>query len=70
MKTQANIGGFHFFLSYLIVVLTVLTGTVCFTCEPTNNYILQLLLLLLCFCVSVCLFVCCFFFQHSLTTQI
>ena len=67
MKTQANIGGFHFFLSYLIVVLTVLTGTVCFTCEPTNNYILQLLLLLLCFCV--CLFVC-FFFQHSLTTQI
>ena len=57
MKTQANIGGFHFFLSYLIVVLTVLTGTVCFTCEPTNNYILQLLLLLLCFCVSVCLFV-------------
>ena len=70
MKTQANIGGFHFFLSYLIVVLTVLTGTVCFTCEPTNNYILQLLLLLLCFCVSVCLFVCLFFFQHSLTTQI
>ena len=68
MKTQANFGGFHFFLSYLIVALTVLTGTVYFAYEPTNNYILQLLLLLLCFCVSVCLFAC--FFQHSLTTQI
>ena len=68
MKTQANFRGFHFFLSYLIVALTVLTGTVYFAYEPTNNYILQLLLLLLCFCVSVCLFVC--FFQHSLTTQI
>ena len=60
MKTQANFGAFHFFLSYLIVALTVLTGTVYFVYEPTNNYILQLLLLLLCFCVSVCLFVCFF----------
>ena len=62
MKTQANFGGFHFFLSYLIVALTVLTGTLYFAYEPTNNYILQLLLLLLCFCVSVCLFVCLFVF--------
>ena len=68
MKTQANFGVFRLFLSYLIVALTVLTGTVYFAYEPTNNYILQLLLLLLCFCVSVCLFAC--FFQHSLTTQI
>ena len=55
MKTLIS-GGLPF-LSYLIVVLTVLTGTVCFTYETTNNYILQLLLLLLSFCVSVCLFV-------------
>ena len=69
MKTLIS-GGLPF-LSYLIVVLTVLTGTVCFTCEPTNNYILQLLLLLLGFgCLFVSLVVCLFVFQHSLTTQI